>query len=241
VPSPHLRVTQRCLREDLGLDPAFVQRDARHFCSEHEVLRVFVVKREAAPGTGEPVKDAGPRGSCISLHVGRGRGITIWDEAGDVCWLLAYSGTHATHERRDAYQYFMRLDERDELLPTAEDYEALDESAEAFLIDGLVAASQGLYDDARANPGYEFNETFGSRSSMVVIDLVVEDNEEIEEGWISIGFSRDVPLTPTAALDVISRILPRHIAVESLDFASSFRGRPLRDDELVFTWMRSTS
>jgi hypothetical protein len=237
VHSPHLRVTRRCLAEDLRLDAdKYLSRDARAYCAEVEMLRTFVGKREGAPDFGEVIKGVSPAGKVKSLHIGRGRAATIWDPEHDVVWLLAYSETHATHEKRDVYQYFMSLDARDELLPTDADYEELDVLAEAFLLDGLVEDAKGIYLDARADPGVEFNASYGVHEALVVIDLVVEHDGEMEEGWISIGFPRDTPLTPESALDVIARILPGHINVGSLEFASKFWKRDLRPGELVFTW-----
>jgi hypothetical protein len=237
VHSPHLRVTRRCLAEDLGLDAdKYLSRDARAYCAELDVLRTFVVKREGAPDSGDVIKDVKPAGKVKSLHIGRGRAATIWDPVEDVVWLLAYSETHATHEKRDAYQFFMSLDARDELLPTGEDYEELDILAEAFLLDGLVEDAKGIYLDARLDPGVEFNASNGAHAALVVIDLVVELDGEMEEGWVSISFPRDTPLTVETALDVSSRILPNHINVANLEHAATFGKRDLRPDELVFTW-----
>jgi len=215
-----------------------VGRDARDFCAEIEddVLRKFVTARAAAPDVGDKVSGVLPKGKVKSLHVGRGRAATIWDPIEGVCWLLAYDGMHATGERRDVYQYFMKLSTDDGLLPTIDDYDAIDETTEAYLMDRLVEQAAGIYLDARADPGTEFNATYDKNSAFVVLDVIVEQDGEMEEGWISIGFARDTPLSAATALDVISRILPRHINIDMLDHAASFHGRPLRGDEIVFTW-----
>lgn len=234
--SPHLRVTRRCLEEDLGLDGDLVGKDARHFCAEHAALRTFVVKRETAPGTGEPISDVGKTGSVLSLHVGQGRAATIWDPDEDVCWLLAWSPTHATHEKRDAYQHFMRLDTRGELMPTADDYEAIDQEAITYIADGLVAACEDLYSEARANPGTELSETFQNRDALILVDVIVVEEDELEEGWLAITFPRDTPLTPDVALDMCARILPARIPTEDIAMADHFGKRPMQPGELIFTW-----
>lgn len=234
--SPHLRVTARCLREDLGLDASsYAGRDARYYCAEHEILRVFVTKREGAPAVGEQVKGIEPFGRYISLHHGRWRGLTVWDPAHDVCWLVAFSETHAAHEDRDAYNYFMQLG-GDKLLPTADDYELLEEVSTENLIDGLADRSAGIYEEARANPSIEFNETYEGGSALVLIDMMVIDDGTWEEGWIAITFPRDTPLNEYTALDLVSKILPKTIVADTLELSPKFGSRLARHDELVFSW-----
>lgn len=239
--SPHLRATRRCLEEDLGLEGDLVKRDARHYCAQHGALRAFVVKREGAPGEGEPISDVGKTGSVLSLHVGQGRAATIWDAENDVCWLLAWSPTHATHELRDAYKLFMRLDGREELMPTADDYEAIDLEAISYIQDGLAAACEGIYADARSSPGTEISETFQNRGALILVDVVVVEEDEMEEGWLAITFPRDTPLTPEVALDLVARILPPHIPSSELSFADHFGKRPMVHGELIFTWTYSAA
>lgn len=234
--SPHLRVTRRCLEDDLKVDPDLYERDARHYCHEHDALKTFVVRREGAPNTGEPISDVGKTGSVLSLHVGTGRAATIFDEETDVCWLLAWSATHATGEKRDAYKHFMRLDGRGELMPTAEDYEAIDTEAISYISDGLADACSALYDDARSNSGVEMAATFDNRGALILVDLIVVEEDEIEEGWIAITYPRDTPLTPEVALDLSARILPTHIPASELSFSDHFGKRPMEPGELIFTW-----
>lgn len=200
------------------------------------MLRAFVNKREGAPGTGEPIQGLEPHGAYLSLHHNRWRAVTLWDADNDVCWLLAFSATHASGELRDAYRYFEALYRRDELLPTADDYELLEEITPANFIDGIAALGADLYRSARENPGTVYGDTYGGGSSDVVIELEVMDDGELEEGWIAIGFPFDTPLNEHTALDVVARILPPDIMVRGLELASSFGGRPLRHDELVFKW-----
>lgn len=200
------------------------------------MLRAFVNKREGGPNEGEPIQGLEPHGAYLSLHHNRWRGVTRWDGPNDVCWLLAFSATHASGELRDAYRYFESLYRRDELLPTADDYELLEDVTSANFIDGIATLGAGLYRDARANPGTVFTETYAGGSADIIIDLLVMEDGELEEGWIAIGFPFDTALNEYTALDVIARILPSDIMVAGLDRATSFARRSLRHDELVFTW-----
>ncbi len=202
---------------------------------EHDALRAFVVKRAGSPDVGEQVKGLRSLG-YLALHVNRGRGVTYWDAAENVCWLLAYSATHATGEDRDAYKAFERLDTRDELLPTADDYEALYEVTDANLIDGFAEYGVRLYDEARLHPGREVNASFEANQALLVVDLIVIDGKECEEGWISIIFDRETPLTADVALDIVAKLLPQTIDLSTLEMTATFNGRSARDDELIWTW-----
>jgi hypothetical protein len=222
--------------DDLGLDPSHLERDARAYCAEHEILQAFVNERAAAPEIGERVVGVHKTGSVRSLHRGRSRGATIYDSVEDVCWLLAYSPTHATGERRDVYRHFMNLDGRGELLPTAEDYEAINMDAATYIADGLAQACADIYRDAKADPGVDKHGTFENRKALVLIDLVLELDGELEEGWIAITFPQDTPITAEVAVDLCARILPPHIPVSLLEFADHFGRRPMQPGELIFTW-----
>ncbi len=233
--SPRLRVTRRCLIDDLGLSAEHARRDARQYCAEHEALRSFVVKRESAPGVGEQVKGIEPFGRYISLHVTRGRGVTFWDEAEDTCWLLAYSDTHASGEDRDCYRYFMRLGERDELLPTEDDYELIwDVSAESVL-DALAEMGKDMYAEARESGG-EVNRSYLHASALMLVDLLVIDSSGNEQGWLSVSLPADITVGPDVVIDYMARLLPEHVDLDTLEQSSHFGDRLCRYDELVWTW-----
>lgn len=185
---------------------------------------------------GEAIKDIEPYGKFLSLHIGRERAVTVWDEEQDVCWLVAYSATHATHEKRDAYQHFMALGDRGEILPTADDYELLDEVATENLIDGISAAGLSLYEEARSTPGSEVQFSYQEGTALVLVDLIVIDGHTCEEGWISITFPVSTPITPDVAIDIIALLLPKEIDMNTLEMAGEFNGRTAAPSELIFTW-----
>lgn len=121
-------------------------------------------------------------------------------------------------------------------MPTAGDYEAIDVEAISYIADGLASACAGLYEDARADPGREMSETFQNRGALILVDVIIVDEDEMEEGWVAITYPRDTPLSPEIALDLCARILPVHIPVEELSFATHFGRRPMEPGELIFTW-----
>ncbi|QTP17465.1 hypothetical protein [Micrococcus luteus] len=235
------RVTQRCLREDLGLPEEYVNREAAHFAVEHEAVRVFVGKRSAAPAVGENLLDVQAYGHVKTLHVGKARGATIFDAEEQVCWLLAYGETHAVGERRDSYNEFVRLDRRGELMPTGEDYLALESITSASVIDAMREVAGRLVTTARADLGREKTETLSLSDDngveiAVCIEMLVVGPESAEQGWISFILPYDAPLTVENLLDFVVDLLPQGVALESVEQAGEVNGRPIHHNELAFTW-----
>ena len=240
-----LRVTQRCLQEDLGLDVEHASREAERFAYLREAVRAFVGKRASAPGVGENISGVEPYGHVKSLHVGRGRGATIHDPTREVCWLLAFSETHATGERRDAYQHFMRLHERDELLPTASDYALLKVLTSASLLDALHRVCAELHEQARRHPGHEVQRTLtlnndSQATAAVAVDMVIVGDGALEQGWLAITVSPGAPLQPDHLLDIVAALIPPEVDVNDVQFAQQVNGRPVAFPELAVTWHGST-
>lgn len=240
------RATQRCVRDDLGLDEAHAAREVERYCAEHDALRSFLSKRRHDPAEGENVLDVNPYGHVKSLHVGKARAATIYDPALDVCWLLAFNETHATGERRDAYNHFVRLSDRDELLPSTGDISALSTVTPANVIDTLRAHGEHLYDAAIAADGVEVCESIaldnGQDASIVVsIEVVVDRQESAEQGWIAFVLPHDAPVTNELLLDLIADLIPDHVDPDTVDFAATVNSRPVRYNELAFTWSHFTT
>lgn len=204
--------------------------------TSHDALKAFVTRRSGAPAEGELVKDVRPLGRVKSLHIGRGRAVTLWDEENDVCWLMAFSATHATHERRDVYQFVQWLDSRDELLPTADDYERLDELPDVDFLTEIAEASEGLYEEARAHPGKEITRPFGDGDVLMVIDVMVENEGDYEQGWYSVTFPATTPLQVEDVHDILAQLLPSNVDLDSLEVSGDFNGEPLMPFQVVWSW-----
>jgi len=209
-------------------------------------MRVFIGKRSVAPGEGENVLHVTPYGHIKSLHVGQGRAATIYDDEYDVCWLLAYSATHAVGERRDAFKHFEWLDGRDELLPAAEDYAALEVVTAASLMDSLSERGSELLTTARTRPGENVTDSFslvdGSDASITVaVELIVETTAEAEQGWMAFLLPHTAPLGTDQLLDLVADMLPSDIDPDAVSFAPDMNGQPVNFSEVAFTWERYTS
>jgi len=128
-----LRITARCLRDDLGLDSGLRARAEEHL-GVHQIVRAFVGRRGQSP-IGQETFRCGTEVTgrpLYTLHSGDDRGATWHQESVSpsietgyplgIVWLL---GVRPEHD----YDGLCDLD----LLPTVADYQAfIDETAQTF-------------------------------------------------------------------------------------------------------------
>lgn len=166
-----LWVTDRCAREDLGIrewpDPEGVNGVA------DDTVRKFRERRRV---------DAEPRSSyinnltaelgrpCYELKDERFRGATWLDRDRGVVFLLAVA-FHTSGTRDDSYNRFLSLARAGRILPTTEDYAAID----AFLATRWMrelrdTVGPGLRTAAMAEPGMPFSRDIGACEVTLVID-----------------------------------------------------------------------
>jgi len=243
--SPNLRVTERCLRNDLGLSKQradeLLTQDARLFEDEHAAVKKFVAMRKADPRGGEPIHGPYPRGRVRSLHVGETRAVTAWDEDEDVCWLLAYHHYHRNGDPEDAYAIFNALYSADALMPTASDYQNFlddvegEDDDEPPLIEDLLEVGQKMLAVARANPGREAIETWhnGERRQVICVDIVVEAGDWMEEGWLGLTLPEHEMLSDVQVFEMVQALLPEGVVPI---YERRFRDRERRRGEIVYRW-----
>lgn len=184
-----------------------------------------------------------------TLHVGRGRAVTIHDPQEDVCWLLAYSALHKVGAKDDAYKKFERLDSRGELLPTADDYLALESVSSAEFIDSLIELGRELYSEALASPGVEVGRTVTFSTSgtssedvlvsvAVAVEMIVDVTGSAEECVVAFTVPLGEDFGREQALDVMSALLPEGVEPEEISFATSIGDRTVNHNELAFSWAK---
>lgn len=235
------RITRRCAVDDLNLSPEDAGREAQYLCAAHVAVRGFYTKRQGAPGEGENLLAVVPYGHVKTLHVGQARGATIYDPDEDVCWLLAYGETHAVGERRDSYNDFVRLSDRDELLPTPNDYEALQSVTAASLMDELRDHGTKLLTAATEKPGHEAVSSFelvsGDDARVAVsVELIIDNSGTAEQGWVAFVLPYGCPLGQAQLLDLVADLIPSHVEADDIYFAADVNGRPIAHNELALTW-----
>src|SRR5581483_1459751 len=93
-----LRITQRCLRDDLGMPPNATFGDAL----AHPVVQAFRNQRRQSPVGTKTIGPAAAANTIYRLgHTDDHRGATWHDEANRVVWLCAYR-RHRSGEPADA-------------------------------------------------------------------------------------------------------------------------------------------
>ena len=96
-----LRLTRRALA-DLSLGDELAGRAAQDLVDLHPVISAFVERRSQDPKGQEAIQLPASRAIVYSLHAGRWRALTWWEEELGIVWLLG-AGYHRSRERGDAY------------------------------------------------------------------------------------------------------------------------------------------
>ena len=108
-----LRVTERCLIEDLG---AFTPEPFDDLGGQ-EIIKAFINRRRSGPEDTRQVAPLSSGKPVFRLAYGeRHRGATWFDEANRVVWLLGYA-THEFEGGGDAFPYFKSLAQRASFFP----------------------------------------------------------------------------------------------------------------------------
>jgi hypothetical protein len=178
-----LRITRRCLVEDLDMDPDIPFELA---IDKHGIVKAFVREhedreygaREVAPLTcGEKVWRLG--------HGHKHRGACWYDGDNEVMWLCAY-GLHRSGEDADAFPYFKRLDIANRLLPHDDDYVELAVDEGYRFAEAIPREAAALLERARCSPGIEEKAMLGST---IEAGLVIESAPPYESVTLALSTS----------------------------------------------------
>lgn len=170
-----LRVTRRCLSEDLGLSPTSTFDEA----AAHPIVAAFESQRSLdAIGTKTIGPEAGRR-TIYRLGIGHDhRGATWFDPEEGVVWLCAYRH-HRSGDADDAFPYFRSLIEADRVLPVKDDYESLFKERGERFIETVRQDAEQLLHEARLVPGAEISGLVGGEENVGVLVEVVETLEDL--------------------------------------------------------------
>lgn len=176
--SYELRITQRCLTDDLNERVDLSDPDNAPSIEEltrrHEIVQAFVTERSAQPVGGRSVGRG--RTDRPITRLGRGndhRGATWHDENAKVVWLCA-SGHHRSGEPDDAFQHFYRLIDADIIYPTEEDYLLLEHERSRRFVELLPDEAAALRAEALARPETEVRGMIAHAHEVGVVAVVVE-------------------------------------------------------------------
>lgn len=105
-------------------------------------------------------------------------GSFLCDPDEKVVWLLAY-GLHRSGEPEDAFPYFKQLDSEGRLLPTFDDYKALEKDRGRRFVEQATRVVPRLMEQARQHPDAEQSASIGGSAEIGVAMEVVETLEEV--------------------------------------------------------------
>jgi hypothetical protein len=196
LPDRELRITRRCLKDDLGAGETASFEEVR----SKPIVKAFLrERRQKFEGSShvEPLES----GKTISVlrHQHEHRGATWRDELHqEVIWLVAY-GLHESGMPGDFFPFCKGLDESGVLLPTTEDYEALYREQDLRLARMLQVDPPRLLKRARES-GKEERAQIGGRYGTSVSVEIAEDIEAISVAFDTRGesFYRILPVVLAA-------------------------------------------
>ncbi len=218
-----LRITQRCLSEDLRLGEGASFETAL----ENPIVKAFRSKRAQVPISGKTV---GPDAGADTLyHLGAGddhRGATWFDPDERVVWLCA-CGLHRSGEAYDAFQLFGELIRDGAIYPTEFDYKTLFLEREARFVE--LAPQQALQAraDAIARPGETIQVQLGHPSGRY---LAVRFDAEVADDLVQLTVAFKVAGLNQQQIYFI----PACFSSESWELADNIGGAPIRSDEIAF-------
>jgi hypothetical protein len=221
--SYELRITRRCLQEDLDYFGEAPFEDL----AGHEIVKALVNRRSSGPTDTREVSPLTSGQTVYRLAYGdRHRGATWFDQENRVVWLLAYA-QHEFEGRGDAFPYFKELDETGRLLPEPADLEQLFRDRTARFAATVAEDAERLLEDARRAPGEEQRGRLGGELGVGVVIVVVEPLEEVSVAIEMMGLSKESFAISLAAL------FPGR-GIDELESIDSLPARPLTVGELGF-------
>lgn len=226
-----LRVTKRCLRDDLGFAGEDLTRPLVELAARNALLSAFLERRARNPEGQETIQGLTSNIVAYSLHSADDRGITWHDRKAGVVWLLA-GGFHRGGQRGDAYPHFIQLDRHDELLPTLEDYKDFTRASAAGFAESVLSEVPRLVERARSTPREIQEGVIGER---VRVRLVFEDDEA---PMLTVAISQrlrpgETQVPPDWQIRLAGAFLPG-TSPQNLSFASDLAGHSLEDDEVAY-------
>lgn len=218
-----LRVTRRCLSEDIGTDSPAPFDDLKN----HEIIKALVKRRSDSPSDTRKVSPLPGGPEVFRLAYGdRHRGATWFDDDNNVVWLLAYA-QHEFEGTGDAFPYFKKLHAQDRLLPDESDYEPLFADRTSRFAGVARHDALHLLEAARASPGIEQRGLVGGE---VGVGVAVEIVETLTETYLAIKLHG---LTTENLPMLLAAFFPEY-SFEDIESAQSLPTRQLHPDEIGF-------
>ena len=173
-----LRITARCLTEDLEVAPDVGFESV----IGHPIVHAFHKKRSDRVDDTKTIGPEAGEQTVYRLQGGeRERGATWWDATNRVVWLCG-SRRHTSGADDDAFPYFLELMELGRLLPAKGDVNALLDDRAERLANVLPEAAQALLERARADPEIEVSGRLANANVGVLVEVI----ETLEATYVAI-------------------------------------------------------
>lgn len=174
LPDRELRVTQRCLVEDLGGRNG----DTLESVSSHPVVKAFLRERKTKTvGTRQVGQLHSGKEIWVLTQAQRHRGGTWFEARRGIVWLVA-AGHHESGSQDDFFPYCRGLDRERRLAPTKDDYATLFRAQKERLAARIMIDAPLLLKRAREAEG-EVSAQIGGKFGVGVAIEVADDIEEI--------------------------------------------------------------
>lgn len=178
LPDRELRVTQRCLFEDLGGRKDSTLKDV----SKHPIVKAFLRERKTkTSGTRQVNQLSSGKEIWVLTQAQRHRGGTWFEAQRDIVWLVA-GCRHESGSKDDFFPFCRQLDKEGRLAPSKDDYAALFLAQKEWLAARILIDAPLLRKRARKSDGEISGEVGGKFGVRVAIEVA----DEIEE--ISVAF-----------------------------------------------------
>jgi len=224
-PEWELRITARCLSDDLGEDAGAAFADVEG----HEIVKALTSDRFDRSTDTRQVSQIRTGVDVWVLSRGHDhRGATVHDPRERVVWLVAYR-RHRSGAPDDFFPYCRALADADELLPTAEDYERLIRERDRRFVEMLTIEAAYILDKARRT-GEEQRVMLGGRFGS---QIALEVDEELGAEAITLALRVE-----TVVWGHVAIILAAFEPTEEWTQVERLSSRELDRDEVAWTVTR---
>lgn len=222
-----LRVTARCLNEDLNADEA----TSFEAILGLEIIKAFVKDRSTHATASKQVSPLSSGQEVFRLGYGHDhRGATFYDKDESVVWLVAY-GRHRSGAANDFFPYCKLLDREERLLPVQADIARMYRERDRRFIDAVTVEAPVALKAARETDG-EYRCTIGGELGA---GIVLEVVQELEATSITVAFKPAGDGAFTQITMEQGQVLLQALVCGNWDLTSRLPSRELEPDEVAFT------